>query len=166
MKVYIPIILLILLSASSAYAYIGISVGPYINGLFQSDASTVGGQVAYKGLPIIEPYGGFFLRWKTAVGLKYFGGLAGSYLIFYDWGGVKPHADINFQYEHTTSDFDTGNIYVNCGIGVHLDYHPRIIPVISGGVSVNFHEREDDPYTPEKSPTYYGYFNYTMQINL
>lgn len=165
------IAIIILAMASVSQAYIGISVGPFINALFQpGGASTFGGTVAYKGLPIVEPYGGVMFRYHEASGLFY-GALVGSYFIFYDLKGIAPHVDLCFQYEKPPDRLYNHNhyTYANIGAGVHLNFHPRITPVISGGMSVSFYELPaDPPFRPqaEKVTSYFGYLNYTVQINL
>jgi len=169
---YIAVILVCLaLQACSDGAFAVVSICPFAQATFRSGASNFGTTIAVTHLPHLEPYVGIAFHWNDFGGLglsHYFGLIGGTYIMLYNYKGIKPHADLSITFEMPLEEIDPvyRNIYVNIGGGIHLDFLPRITPVLTGGLSINFLKRGDGVYYIGKKTSYYGYFNYTLQINL
>ena len=171
MKKYITVILVCLaLQACSDGAFAVVSICPFAQATFRSGASSFGTTFAITHLPYLEPYIGIAFHWNTYpfVLTYYYGVIGGTYIMLYNYKGIKPHADLSVTFEMPSKRIDPvyRNIYVNIGGGIHLDFLPRITPVLTGGLSINFLKRGDGVYYIGKKTSYYGYFNYTLQINL
>lgn len=167
---YIAVILVCLaLQACSDGAFATISICPFAQATFRSGASSFGTTFAITHLPYLEPYVGIAFHWDNAFGERYyFGVIGGTYIMLYNYKGIKPHADLSITFDLPSKKIDPvyRNIYVNIGGGIHLDFLPRITPVLTGGLSINFFKWGDGVYYTGKKTSYYGYFNYTLQINL
>jgi hypothetical protein len=171
MTKYVSIILVCLaLQACTDAAFATISICPFAQATFSSGASNFGTTIAVTHLPHLEPYVGIAFHWNNFYGVRYyFGVIGGTYIMLYNYNykGIKPHADLSITFELPAKKIypTYRSIYVNIGGGIHLDFLPRITPVLSGGLSINFSKVGDADYTVKKT-NYYGYFNYTLQINL
>lgn len=167
---YILVILVCLaLQACSDGAFAVVSICPFAQATFRYGASNFGTTIAVTHLPHLEPYAGFSFHWDDFDGGRYyFGIIGGTYIMLHNYKGIKPHADLSITFDIPAKKIDPvyRNIYVNIGGGIHLDFLPRITPVLTGGLSINFLKRGDGVYYIGKKTSYYGYFNYTLQINL